>query len=158
MTASTSPALGKKRAGKCNYCEATTGLHIHHIIPRSLGGTDEGHNILTVCKDHHWQLHGIHEKASFSELTKAGMAEAKKRGVVFGNRTNLKEAQAKGAVAVKAKADAFAKRLRPIIERLRQTGMTIRAIAEQFNVMNVPTASNGIWYGTTVSNILTRPV
>lgn len=158
MTGSASPALGKKRGSKCNYCDTTTGLHTHHIIPRVLGGPDEGHNILTVCKDHHWQLHGIHEKTTFSELTKAGIAKAKQRGVVFGNRTNLMEASKKGAAAVKAKADAFALRARGVIQAMRGVGMSFHAIAQEFNNIGVPTAGNGIWYGKTVSNILTRPV
>jgi hypothetical protein len=154
--ATTTPTLGKERADKCNYCEATTGLHTHHILPKSLGGTDDGHNLLTVCKEHHWMLHGVHERASFSELTKRGIAKAKEKGVMFGNRTNLKEAQTKGGAATKAKYAAFAQRVRPMLNRLREAGMTFRAIAEEFNVMGVPTARNGSWDASTVHSLITR--
>lgn len=158
MTVLTASALKKKRGSKCLLCDSITDLHLHHIKPRLLGGTDDDSNLVTVCKTHHELLHSTDHATSTSTLTKIGLAKAKANGVVLGNRTNLREAQAKGAAAVKAKADIFAKRLRPIIEHLRQTGMSIRAIAEQFNVMSVPTASNGIWHSKTVSNILTRPV
>ncbi|MYM65409.1 hypothetical protein GTP45_01000 [Pseudoduganella sp. FT55W] len=156
MTASTSPALGKKRAKKCNYCEATTNLHQHHIMPVLLGGTNDGFNLLTVCKAHHHMLHGIHERASHSNLTKIGLANAQERGIVLGNRVNLKEAGRKGAAAVKAKADGFASRIAGPIRLLRGTGMTYTAIADNLNQLGVPTANKGAWRGDTVSKVLQR--
>ena len=41
-------------------------------------------------------------------LTRAGLSSAKARGVKLGNRTNLAEAQAKGAATNRATFDAFA--------------------------------------------------
>ncbi|MET0628092.1 MAG: HNH endonuclease signature motif containing protein, partial [Acidimicrobiia bacterium] len=41
--------------GHCRWpgCERRTGLHIHHLVPRSWGGTDHLANLATVCWDHH---------------------------------------------------------------------------------------------------------
>ena len=48
------------RDGHCRWpgCDARIGLEIHHLVPRSLGGTDEISNLATVCTvgHHHQQL------------------------------------------------------------------------------------------------------
>jgi hypothetical protein len=50
------------RDGKCRWpgCERRTGLQVHHLVPRSWGGTDEYANLACVCAgggtDHHAQL------------------------------------------------------------------------------------------------------
>lgn len=40
---------------RCALCDATTGLQIHHIIPRSKGGTDLRGNLITLC----WKCHAV---------------------------------------------------------------------------------------------------
>jgi hypothetical protein len=37
-------------------CNCRRNLHIHHIIPRSHGGSDEPENKLTLCEKHHLRL------------------------------------------------------------------------------------------------------
>ena len=48
------------RDGHCRWpgCDARVGLEIHHLVPRSYGGTDEISNLATVCTvgHHHQQL------------------------------------------------------------------------------------------------------
>jgi len=48
------------RDGHCRWpgCDHRTGLEIHHLVPRSAGGTDEPANLATVCTvaHHHEQL------------------------------------------------------------------------------------------------------
>jgi len=48
------------RDGHCRWpgCDHRTGLEIHHLVPRSHGGTDEPANLATVCTvaHHHEQL------------------------------------------------------------------------------------------------------
>jgi hypothetical protein len=52
----------KQRDGKCRWpgCDRRTGLQVHHLWPRSWGGTDEHTNLAAVCTgggtDHHAQL------------------------------------------------------------------------------------------------------
>lgn len=38
-------------------CGATRWLHKHHVVPRSLGGTDEPENLITLCSFHHQLFH-----------------------------------------------------------------------------------------------------
>ena len=48
----------KQRDGKCRWpgCDRRVGLEIHHLWPRSWGGTDEIANLATVCVIHHARL------------------------------------------------------------------------------------------------------
>lgn len=41
----------------CRQCSTTTDLHIHHRIPRALGGTDEPANLITLCAGCHATYH-----------------------------------------------------------------------------------------------------
>ncbi|WP_174999137.1 HNH endonuclease [Rugamonas aquatica] len=139
-------------------CDATTGLQVHHIKPRSLGGSNDPDNLITLCEQHHEAVHDLDDEYNHANLVKIGQAKAKAKGVVFGNPTNLKEAQAKGTATLKAKSQAFTKRFQPSIQRLRKAGMTFREIAEHFNLMGVPTALNGLWHAKTVHTLAHRPV
>jgi hypothetical protein len=48
----------KQRDGHCRWpgCDRRAGLQVHHLWPGSWGGTDEIHNLATVCWTHHAQL------------------------------------------------------------------------------------------------------
>ena len=48
----------KQRDGHCRWpgCDRRTGLEVHHLWPRSWGGTDHIANLATVCTSHHTQL------------------------------------------------------------------------------------------------------
>jgi hypothetical protein len=43
------------RDGSCRYgnCEIRSGLEVHHLRPRSWGGTDDLANLAAVCSTHH---------------------------------------------------------------------------------------------------------
>tara|TARA_Y100000310_G_C20693269_1_gene823787 strand:- start:2505 stop:3167 length:663 start_codon:yes stop_codon:yes gene_type:complete len=105
----------------------------------------------------------LHLFASFAEMerlqislrTKAGLKQAKKRGVVLGN-PRIKEAQAASRKARIASADAFAAPLLPTIQSLRKLNVTLTDIAKQLNQANVPTRRGGKWYPKTVANLLNR--
>ncbi|MFA5882980.1 MAG: hypothetical protein WDA60_03930 [Acidimicrobiia bacterium] len=48
----------KQRDGSCRYpgCDRRIGLQVHHLWPRSWGGSDDLWNLATVCTTHHAQL------------------------------------------------------------------------------------------------------
>lgn len=43
----------EKYGGKCCVCGFTEVVEVHHIISRSMGGTDEIENLILVCPNHH---------------------------------------------------------------------------------------------------------
>ena len=97
------------------------------------------------------------ERAMISERTRLALAQKKAQGAMLGNRTNLAEAQAMGAAATKAMADAFAANVLPAVRELQAAGVTAtRAIAKALNTRGLRTARGGIWHHSTVRNLLAR--
>lgn len=96
------------------------------------------------------------ERKMIGQRTKAGLAAAKARGVVLGNRTNLPEAREKAVSVLKEKADRFAARVRPPIERMKNCGMTYLEIAQEMNEQCIPTARGGEWSATSICRIVSR--
>jgi 5-methylcytosine-specific restriction endonuclease McrA len=53
-----------KRDGyKCRVCGDGEGLTVHHITPRSEGGTDDPENLITLCDECHSRIHKIERAA-----------------------------------------------------------------------------------------------
>lgn len=97
------------------------------------------------------------ERKMISERTRAGLQAKKARGEVLGaSKDILMKACANAKVAVQSKADEFAERLRPTVERMVKEGMSYRAMAEELNRNNTKTARGGEWYAMTVKNLVER--
>jgi hypothetical protein len=47
----------KRDKFKCTKCKSKQGLHVHHIIHRKNGGTNEEDNLLTLCELCHAEAH-----------------------------------------------------------------------------------------------------
>ncbi|MFM0406834.1 recombinase family protein [Paraburkholderia dipogonis] len=96
------------------------------------------------------------ERRLIGERTKAALKAKKAAGAVLGNRTNIGDARVKAAEAKKVAAAAFAARVRPQIENMRQAGATLSAIADRLNEMGTPTSrGSGRWTATAVRRVLT---
>lgn len=50
-------AIVSRDGGKCKWCESTVNLEVHHILPKSQGGTDAANNLVTLCHKCHKQWH-----------------------------------------------------------------------------------------------------
>ncbi len=97
------------------------------------------------------------ERALIADRTRVALAAKKAAGAKLGNRTNLPVAQAAGADANKAAADAFAANVLPVVRQFQAQGVnTHRAIAEALNARGIKTARGGEWHHSTVRNLLGR--
>jgi DNA invertase Pin-like site-specific DNA recombinase len=97
------------------------------------------------------------ERALISDRTRAALAQKKAQGTVLGNRTNLRDAQAKGVATNQKAADAFATNVLPIVRQIQAAGATThRAIAQALNDRGIRTARGGDWHDSTVRNLLAR--
>ena len=103
------------------------------------------------------------ERRLISERTRAALAVAKARGQRLGNpngaaalhRAGKGNAAAVGAL--KLSADAYAAKLRPVIEGLQRRGLSsLSALAQALNDMAMRTPRGGSWHPSSVRNLLAR--
>lgn len=92
------------------------------------------------------QMHAVMsewERDQISARTKAALSAAKARGVKLGVagaanlKTNIEERQ--------AEADAFAAKLRGVIEGMKTRGLSQRAMIAELNAVGIRTAKGGEW-------------
>lgn len=65
----------------CFECESKQDIHMHHIIPRVLGGK----KTIPLCSICHGKVHSK-KMYKMSHLIKVGIKNAKMRGIVVGRR------------------------------------------------------------------------
>jgi DNA invertase Pin-like site-specific DNA recombinase len=87
------------------------------------------------------------ERRLISERTKAGLREARKRGVVIGGHNAQSDRNAQAALAT-------AERLRPVMAKLAD--LSHRAAAEALNRRRIKTPLGGKWHSVTVQRVRSR--
>jgi DNA invertase Pin-like site-specific DNA recombinase len=97
------------------------------------------------------------QRGNIRELTKRGLERAKANGKKLGaSREVIARASQKGGRTVAKNADDFAMSLLPVIEEMRERGLSLRAMAGELNNKKVETARGGMWAVTTVKNLIDR--
>lgn len=94
------------------------------------------------------------ERRLISERTKAALAKSTKK--LGGYRGAPPPDAALATQARAAKADAFATRVRPIIEGLQAEGASLGGIAATLTKRGIQTAQGGVWTATAVRRVLAR--
>ncbi|HYG85096.1 MAG TPA: recombinase family protein [Azospirillum sp.] len=102
-----------------------------------------------------------HEREMISTRTKAALQAAKARGVKLGGDRGYRPEQAPDAalasVARKAKADRAAHSVMPVIEELREQGITsLNGLAAALNERGIQTPRGGSWTATAVKRAVER--
>ena len=103
------------------------------------------------------------EREAISKRTKEALQAAKARGVTLGNPNGaaaLRHAD-KGNTdslnVIKQKADHHAQRLAPVIQSIKENGhSSLAAIAKELNERAMRTPRGGLWYATSVKNLMAR--
>ena len=92
-----------------------------------------------------------HEREAISRRTRDALAAAKARGVRLGNpRPDVAKASAKAA----DRAATFRAGMLPLVRKLRQDGLSLRAIADELNARSKPTLNGRFWQANTVRCVL----
>ena len=94
-----------------------------------------------------------HEREMISKRTKDALKAAKARGVKLGNPTPLPASQ-QGIKSIQERKHRFHATVKPLIMELRDQGYTFSAIADVLNERHIPTPRGGLWYATSVRNVL----
>lgn len=93
------------------------------------------------------------EREFISARTKAALAAAKARGVKLGGQRDVSGAR---HAAIQVRAQASADKALVLIEPMRQSGATLRSIAEALEASGIQTPRGGKWTPTQVSRALER--
>ncbi|MBB5372274.1 recombinase family protein [Acidocella aromatica] len=97
------------------------------------------------------------EAGLISARTKAALAAAKARGRVLGGyRGGPKADPARAAEVRIQQADAFAARVRPLVDDLQSQGLSLRQIAARLTEEGVETARGGAWTADAVRRVMLR--
>ena len=75
LTNAVRKAVYKRDGYRCALCDSQTGLQIHHVVPRSHGGTSYPHNLITLCWRCHNAIHGT-RFPEYEAVTSADLAQA----------------------------------------------------------------------------------
>lgn len=123
---------------KANFCVAELGenvspfmLHIYAVVAQQ-------------------------ERELISRRTTDALAALKVKGIILGNKINLEVAQQNGGATQSRKSDDFAKRMQPSITRMRESGMTLQQIADEFNTNGTKTMKGGAWSAAGLCNLIKR--
>lgn len=137
----------------CAVCGSTEDLQHHHFTPRIEGGIDDETNIITLCYEHHCEIHGqsYRNRINHVELVKKGMREAKERGVKFGNPKLAELNKTR-----KHKARIFAYEHAELIKNLRSEQKTYRQICELLNSSGIKTRTGKMFHPAQIHRILKR--
>ena len=135
----------------CAICGESDGIEQHHWLPKSMGGSDDETNLLTLCPKHHGEIHSMRRRCNISKIVKERLAAAKARGVKLGSHGKVQ------ATRNKNKADKFARKMKSIFKELKEAGFTSRlSMAKELNKRGIKPPRGGVWYSQTVRNYLER--
>ncbi len=97
-----------------------------------------------------------HEREMTSERTKAALAAAKKRGAKLGCPVP-ERGSAAGVKVRREQADQFAANTRPVIDSIRDSGVSsLRGVAGALNARGIQAPRGGEWHPTAVARVLER--
>jgi hypothetical protein len=153
-------ACGYTGTGKTSWGSAN--LSKAHVVPFSLGGSNDPNNFVLLC----WVCHQINPETPSREhyltwLNAAPKSKAYLEWIALGKirdpaaRTREGMAQRKAQGVRLGRPVVMAEETRTQITELRNQGMSLRAIAQELNEAGVPTAHGGsAWHASTVSKVL----
>ncbi len=68
-----------RESGKCFECNFSGNCHLHHVVPRSRGGT----KMVILCESCHGKVHD-RSFENHTNLIRMGLANARRKGVTLG--------------------------------------------------------------------------
>lgn len=94
-----------------------------------------------------------YEREITSQRTKDALAAAKRNGKRLGNPRPA-DSLARGRITIAGELGEHRERVRPLVERLRNSGSTYRSIAGELERLGIPTARGKSWDPSTVRRVL----
>lgn len=115
------------RLNFCVLCGSTDNLEHHHVVPKSLGGSDNEDNLLTLCAKHHMQLHNISSnRIHSSELIRVAKAKNRDAGLFLGGHVPFGYTIKSGKMVENSREQRIIAEMRD----LRSKGVSLRKLAD----------------------------
>lgn len=135
----------------CVACGSTENLHHHHIVPKSLGGSDDDTNLITLCAKHHGQIHNARIAHDHSELTRKGLARVKAAGKPYGPIP-----YGKRRLDDKLVENPIETEIISLIAQLKESGLNYSQVAEKLNEMGYVKRNDLPWERWTARKVYVR--
>ena len=137
----------------CVACGTTDNLNQHHLVPRSLGGSDDDSNLLTLCGSCHAKVHQVRADWRHSELTKKALQAKKDRGESTGHIPYGKQLSADGVHLEDCRDE---QNIVSEIQRLRRSGMSFNKVATDLNKRNILKRDKSKWNAVNLHTVCKR--
>lgn len=130
------------------------GAHMHHVVPRSLGGAAT----VPLCEVCHGKAHGSQGFRRTGELTRNALRKLRDSGFVFGGApfgyrySRVVDSEGRRRLEVDPVERAALERL----IALQAEGYSVRRLAAAANKLGIATRGGGAWHPTTIVRALSR--
>lgn len=143
------------RHNQCAACGSTDNLQYHHLIPRSLGGSDNETNLITLCGGCHAKAHDSKaQRWGHKELTLDALARKKVRGERTGS---IPYGHTLAADGVRLERNETEQAAIAEAHKLKTSGASYSAIARELTAQGFFSRGTA-WHPQTIKNILnTQP-
>ena len=120
----------------CVACGQSENLNHHHLVPRSIGGSDDDSNLITLCGSCHAKAHQVKADWRHSELTSKALQAKKARNervgtIPFGyrcsNKTLIEDKSEQTTIDVIHNLSCNGLSLRKIVIELGKKGFVSRS-------------------------------
>ena len=111
----------------CVLCGSKESIEHHHIVPKSIGGTDDEENLLTLCSKHHVKIHLLSDTRIHSaNLIREAKRRNKNSGLFLGGRIPFGYCLVNNKLVRNEKEQKI---IKDIISK-HQAGMTLRELVK----------------------------
>ncbi|WNF07467.1 HNH endonuclease [Brevibacillus borstelensis] len=141
---------------KCQNCGRADDLHVHHIVPLSMGGRNVLSNLATLCGVCHGKVHGINIRESHGEAVKAGRMRAARPGRWSAGKVPYGyDIDRFGEMVIN---EEEAQVIRLMYKWRYIDSLTWTQISSILREMAIPTKNNGTWSNATLKRIFENPL
>lgn len=135
----------------CVACGSIDELHDHHLVPRSVGGSDDESNLITLCNPCHGKIHGITKEWNLTKLTKEALQHKKAKGERTGSIPYGFNVADDGIKLIKNEHEQ--ETIRYCIDA-KEAGYSLREIADLLIEQGFKNRADKAFHAQTIKNIL----
>jgi hypothetical protein len=135
----------------CVACGSIDELHDHHLVPRSVGGSDDETNLITLCNSCHGKVHGITKEWGLGSLIKDALHHKKGKGERVGSIPYGFNVANDGVKLIEVEHEQS---VIAVCKELKEQGLSLRKIAAKLLEQGFKNRVGNDFNAQTIKNIL----